>query len=195
MKMRSVVPMRIAKWGYVFISSALCILGMAAIVLPAPSEKYCGISLGILLLAFGIIKLVGYYSKDLFRLAFQYDWQFGLFLMIFGIIALLRPEESLNFLCIALAVYIILESLFKIRIAQTAKEFGIRSWWLVLVLALLSGFAGILLLLRPWESAVILLGINLLATGVLNIAVAIACVKIIRNQKPDVIDSDGYILN
>lgn len=195
MKMRSVAPMRIAKWGYIVISAILCILGGTAILLPSPSEEYCGIALGVLLLAFGIIKLVGYYSKDLFRLAFQYDWQFGLFLMIFGIIALLRPEESLNFLCIALAVYIILESLFKIRIAQTAKEFGIRSWWLILVFALLSGFAGVLLLLRPWESAVILLGINLLATGVLNIAVAIACVKIIRNQKPDVIDSDGYILN
>lgn len=195
MKMRSVVPMRIAKWGYIVISSVLCVLGAAAILLPAPSEKYCGICLGILLLAFGIIKLVGYYSKDLFRLAFQYDWQFGLFLMIFGLIALLRPEESLNFLCIALAVYIILDSLFKVRIAQTAKEFGIRSWWLILILASLSGFAGILLLLRPWESAVILLGINLLTAGILNIAVAMICVKIIRHQKPDVIDVDGYATN
>lgn len=195
MKMRSVAPMLIAKWGYIIVSAILCILGGTAILLPAPSEKYCGIALGILLVAFGIIKLVGYYSKDLFRLAFQFDWQFGSFLTIFGLIALARPEESLNFLCAALAVYMILESLFKIKISQAAKEFGIRSWRLILVLALLSGIAGILLLLRPWQSAVVLLGINLLAAGILNIAVAITCVKIIRNQIPDVIDVDGYVIN
>jgi len=195
MKMRSVAPMKIAKWGYIVISSVLCLLGAAAILLPAPPERTYGIFLGVLLLLFGAVKLVGYYSRDLFRLAFQYDWQFGWLLLILGIVSLLHPEGSLNFLCVALAVYIILESLFKVRIAQSAKEFGIRSWWLIMILAFLSGLAGIMLLLRPLASMVILLGVNLLAVGIMNIAVAIICVKIIRHQRPDVIDAEDCAAN
>lgn len=195
MKMRSVAPMRIAKWGYIVISVMLCLLGAAAILCPLPSERTSGIFQGVLMLVFGIVKLVGFYSKDLFRLAFQYDWQFGLFLLILGLVTLLRPENSMNFLCISLAVCIVLESLFKVGIARNARDFGIRSWWIILVLALLSGLAGVMLLLRPWPSMVVLLGVNLLAVGLMNIAVAIICVKIIRHQKPDIIDAYGYAIN
>lgn len=77
MKLRSVFPMKIAKYGYIIVSAAFCIVGVAMIMLPAPSAEAIGVFCGIAMLTFGIIKLVGHYSKDLFRLAFQYDFQFG----------------------------------------------------------------------------------------------------------------------
>ena len=53
--------------------------------------------------------------------------------------------------------------------------------------------AGGLLALRPWESARLLtelLGVSLLAEGGLNLCVALSTVKIVRNQRPDVIEAD-----
>lgn len=91
MKMRSIVPMRIAKIGYVLISTAFCLIGIIMMVYPDFSLNVIGICCGIAMIIFGIVKLIGYFSKDLYRLAFQYDLQFGILMLIIGLIILLKP--------------------------------------------------------------------------------------------------------
>lgn len=92
MKLRSVTPMKIAKYGYIAISAIFTLAGLAMIFYPTPSQSFIGIFFGIAILVFGIIKLVGYWSRDLFRLAFQYDLQFGVLLCVLGIITLIRAQ-------------------------------------------------------------------------------------------------------
>lgn len=82
--MRSISPMRCAKTGYIVISLAFCVLGTAVLLFPDLSIALLGTLLGIVLIVFGCVKLVGYFSKDLFRLAFQYDLAFGVLLIAGG---------------------------------------------------------------------------------------------------------------
>lgn len=192
MKMRSVLPMKIAKYGYILVSIIFCAVGIAMILSPAPSVTVIGNFFGISMLAFGCVKLVGYFSKDLFRLAFQYDLEFGILLLILGVITLIKPGNVMNFICISLGICILTDSLFKVKIALEARGFGVRAWWLTLALSILAGIAGLLLVLRPAEAMMILLGISLLAEGILNLSVAISLVKIVRNQMPDVVEADYY---
>ena len=59
--------------------------------------------------------------------------------------------------------------------------------------AFIAGVIGAVLVFRPTESARIvtmLLGMSLLAEGILNLCVALCAVKIIRHQQPDVIEID-----
>ena len=195
MKMRSVTAMRVAKVGYIVMSLILCALGVCFLVRPDLLAGILAVILGIALLVFGAVKLVGYFSRDLFRLAFQYDLELGILSVVLGILLLLRPVESLSVLLAALGVAVLADALFKVRIARDARRFGIRPWWVILALALVSGALGVLLLLRPWRSAQVLtalLGVGLLATGALNFAVAVSTVKIVKNQYPDVIESEAY---
>ena len=62
---------------------------------------YTDVAQGILILL-GVIKLVGFFSKDLYRLAFQYDCIFGALLIALGATVLLRPGGLLTVLCVAL---------------------------------------------------------------------------------------------
>ncbi len=145
------------------------------------------------LIIFGVIKLVGYFSRDLFRLAFQYDWQFGILLLVLGVIVLLHRESTINFLCTAGGVAILVEGLFKIQISLDARKFGITSWWTTGVVALLCCIAGVLLILRPASGASVLqvlFGIALAQEGVLNLLVALSTVKIAKNQRPDVLEAE-----
>lgn len=193
MKMRSTAPMRVAKTGYIVMSVFFMAAGIAFIVFPSFSSKIIGRALGIAMIVFGIVKLVGYFSKDLYRLAFQYDLEFGILLIVLGGIVLLKPENVLNFLSIALGIAILTEGLFKVRIATDARSFGIESWWLTMVFAVLTAALGLILVFRPSESAetlIVLLGISLLAEGILNLTVALSTVKIIKHQYPDVIEGD-----
>ena len=190
MKSRSVVPMKVAKYGYIAISVVFCLMGVALIAFPAPSAQTIAIFFGVSMLVFGAVRLVGYFSRDLFRLAFQYDLQFGILLMLLGIITLLKPDNVMNFLCISMGICILVDSLFKVGTAMDARRFGNRQWWLTMVMAIV---AGLLLAFRPSEAVeviVTLLGISLLCEGILNLSVAVSLVKIVKHQKPDVIDAE-----
>ena len=193
MKLRSAVPMKVAKYGYIIISAVFTLAGLLMILRPAPSQSFIGIFFGVALLVFGLIKLVGYWSRDLFRLAFQYDLAFGILLIALGIVTLARPNGAMSFLCIVFGIPVLADGLFKIQISLDAKRFGIGQWWLVLLLAALTCVIGLLLVIRPSDAAralMVLMGISLLLDGILNICVAWFCVKIVRNQRPDGIDEE-----
>lgn len=194
-KMRSVAPMRTAKIGYIIISAALCLLGAMLIAVPDFSAALLGVICGIILTLFGAVKLIGYFSKDLYRLAFQYDLIFGIVLIAVGVVILVRPESVLNFICIALGLTILADGISKIRISLESKSFGIREWWLILVSAVLTSAMGLVLMFRPAQSVrvmMIILGVTLLLEGILNLCTVITAVKIIKHQQPDVIEVTKY---
>ena len=62
------------------ISIAFYISGLCCIISPNVIGRNGKVAAGILLIAYGIIKMIGYFSKDLYCLAFQYDLACGIFL-------------------------------------------------------------------------------------------------------------------
>ena len=195
MKTRCTIPMWVAKTGYIVMSLVFCAAGIACIANPGLSAAVIGRVLGAAMILFGAVKLVGYCSRDLYRLAFQYDLGFGLLLIALGALVLLRPAGVLDFLFTALGIAVLTDRLSKVQIAVDAKRFGIPTWWLTLALAVAAGLIGLALVFRPWDSArllTILLGTALLAEGILNLCVAVCTVKIVNHQQPDVIEVTSY---
>lgn len=193
MKLRSVMPMRVAKYGSIAVSVIICCAGAAMALHPALSANAIRLLFGLTMLALGIIKLIGYFSKDLFRLAFQYDLQFGALLCILGLIALARRGGAVEFVCAAFGISMLADCLFKGKTAMEAKRFGIRQWWLTLAFAAAAGIAGILAALAPAEElrrVNAMLGISLCAEGALSLSVAVSMVKIVRHQRPDALDAE-----
>lgn len=188
MMMRSVTPMRAAKTGYIVMSVLMAVLGGVLIVYPdALAPSLCTV-MGIAAAAFGAVKIVSYFSKDLFRLAFQHDLAGGILLMILGITGAARPELLLKFIGIVFGICVLTDGLLKIQVALDAKTFGVSKWWLILTAAVLTGIAGFFLMIDPVESAAVaatVLGISLLAEGALNLITVLTAVKIVRNQMPD----------
>lgn len=193
MKLRSIVPMRTAKIGYIVISVLLCVLGVVLIAVPEFSAVTLGIMCGVLLIVFGAVRLTGYFSRDLYCLAFQYDLTFGILLVALGLIMLIRPGSLMNFICITMGLFILTDGVSKIQIAFESKKFGIPEWWLILLFAVLTVVFGLILMFRPGEGSNILmvfLGLTLLSEGILNLSTVITAVKIVKNQKPDTIEID-----
>jgi uncharacterized membrane protein HdeD (DUF308 family) len=122
MTLRSVVPMRIAKIGYIIMSIVFCIVGSVLVAFPELSMMLIGRALGIAMIIFGGIKLVGYFSRDLYRLAFQYDLEFGILLVVLGLIVLIKPANAINFIFIAIGIAILADGLFKVQIAVDSKK-------------------------------------------------------------------------
>lgn len=172
-----------AKMGYIIISVILCLLGIMLIVNPRFSVSLLCRLGGVVLIAFGIVKIVGYCSRDLYRLAFQYDLAFGILLIALGVLLLFFPQRMTNTICILLGIYILADALLKIQISIDSKSFGIRRWWLILTMAVITGIAGFLLIFRPSAGAeviMIILGVSLVTEGVLNIVTILAAVNVTK---------------
>ena len=191
--MRSTTPMKVAKIGYIFISLFFCALGVLLIALPPVSPEALGIAAGCVMIVFGIVKLIGYFSRDLFRLAFQYDLASGILMLLLGCVLLIAPERMLTVLCTVWGILILSDSLLKVQISVDARHFGLQRWWLILTVAVISALFGALLIFRPTESIramTVLLGLSWLVDGVLNISTVLCAVRIIRHQKPDTYETE-----
>ncbi len=79
---------KIACTGYILISIVFYITGFLCIVDPKLIQLHSRTLAGVILITYGIIKIIGYFSKDLYCLAFQYDFACGIFLIVLGIAVL-----------------------------------------------------------------------------------------------------------
>lgn len=189
--MRSVKIMKTAKISYVVMSLLFGVLGILLLIKPEIISPVLAGVFGALLILFGTVKLIGYFSKDLFRLAFQYDLALGLLLIALGMITILKTDQLMVFISIVTGVYVLVDGLLKVQTAFDARVFGIEQWWLILVAAVLTGVAGGLLVFRPYKGAeflTVMLGLCFLTEGMLNLITVLTAVRIIRHQQPDSID-------
>lgn len=101
---------------------------------------------------------------------------------------LIRSWLETDIICTLFGSALIIDSIFKVIISKDAKKFGLRSWALLLILALLVCVAGILLLFRPTESErlwLVIFGSACILDGVLNFSEKIFMVKVVKNQKKE----------
>ena len=191
--MRSTKPIMAAKTCSIIVSALFCLLGILLIVYPGISVSIVGIAAAIMLIVFGLTKLAGFFSRDLYRLAFQYDLASGILLVALGVLLLMSPDRAMSFLCLILGISVAVDGWFKVQMSLDARRFGLRSWGLILVLGVLTGLIGLAVAFRPTTSAevlMILLGVSLLAEGIMTLCVTLCAVKIVRNQQPDIIEGE-----
>ena len=103
-KTRATGPLWAVKTGYIVISALFCVLGVVLFVMAERCVPWIGRALGIGMVVCGAVKLGGYFSRDLFRLAFQYDLAFGILLAAVGVITLCHPGEAMTFLCVMFGI-------------------------------------------------------------------------------------------
>lgn len=103
--------------------------------------------LGGIFAMMGIARILGYFSNDLYRLAFQYDLALGSFCVIFGVLIVISPENAQPAIPYAIGMYVLLDGLLKLQTAFDAKEFGMKQWIGLLASSALLSVAGVLALL------------------------------------------------
>ena len=185
--------MMTAKIGYIVMSALTVAAGIAFVAFPESALRTLTRALGAIAVLFGAVKIIGYFSKDLYRLAFQFDLEFGVVMIAAGAVMMLHPSFSITMLATAVGLLTVFDGLFKARIALDAKRFGLPLWWVITALGMISFAAGLALVIRPAESVAVMsaiLGATLICDGALNFAVALEAVKIVKNQYPDIIDPE-----
>ena len=104
--------------------------------------------------------------------------------LAFGILALLWPDITLLWLVALFAAYALIAGVMTV-VGVVRNRRREDYWWLLLLLGLSSIAAGVIAVLHPDLTAlvlVLLMGANALVNGVLHIALAIQLRKVIRGE-------------
>ena len=177
--------LRIVKNTYSCLAASLSICGFLLLVWSNTTlELICKI-VGIVFLICGMIKILGYFAKDRFQLAFQFDLGLGIVSMLVGLVMLVRTNHLIEVVSIFVGIMILTDAALKIQTALDAKHFGIQRWWIILMISLVVTIVGILLITMAWRTTELvtrLIGINFCLDGFLNLWVVQNTVKIIRRK-------------
>ncbi len=176
-----------AKAIYIIASAVFLVLGVALLV-GKPTPLVLRILLGCAFLLVGASKIFGFFSNDLYKLAFQFDLAMGALSGLVGVVLLVRGSLQPQTVCGIAGLYVMAESMFKIQTALDAKKFGMRKWVSIFVAAIVVGLVGVLILLNPFErmnerSMLILMGIAFVLNASQNIWITAYTVRVKAKKK------------
>lgn len=167
---------------------SLCLIVLGIFLLFQPNiaaDVFCRLC-GAVLVLFGIVKLFGYFSKDLLQLAFQFDFAMGIISILIGLTMCFWSRQFMETLIIGIGFFIIVDALLRVQTALDARKIGVDNWWVILMIALVTSVIGALLFFRPYQgtkAVVMLIGLNLIIDGILNLLVVRSTVTTIRRIK------------
>ena len=75
---------------------------------------------------FGGVKILGYCSRDLYRLAFQHDLALGTLLVILGAVMIFPTAPVISVLCTMFGILLLADALLKMQVAIDSKILGIK---------------------------------------------------------------------
>lgn len=175
-----------AKISNLIIYSFMVAVGLAMLIFREIPTNVETIILSVLCILVGGAKILGYFSNDLYRLAFQFDLAIGLFLAIIGVLTLIVGSKDPLGTVRLFGIYIFIDGLLKLQTAFDAKKFGIARWLVILLTAILMVGVGIVGLLASYLeqiSQLIVLDVALMLDGLVNIWITAYTVRIRAKKK------------
>lgn len=69
---------------------------------------------GIYLIVYGVVKVIGYFAKDVYQLAFQFDLALGIVAAIVGIVFVFRTSSIVQLLSTCIGIVMLVDATLKI---------------------------------------------------------------------------------
>jgi uncharacterized membrane protein HdeD (DUF308 family) len=164
------------KVGYILLGIISCIAGIWLFMYPSLTQNTLALVLGWMLVAYGIVTIISYFAQDLYRTVFRWNLLYGILLVVLGFVLLMNMTAAMNFLGIVVGIALLVDCALRIWLSIEMKRLGISAWWLILILAVLTGIVGFMFVLNPGNSGTLLtmyIGAAFLTQGFLDLSVGI----------------------
>lgn len=184
--------------------TAICyiVLGVILFLYPTMTLRLVCTGIGIIVLIFGLAKLLSYFRTKTEGLAKQLDLIVGIILAVLGIFILVKPGLIAGMLPFAVGVYIFFDSALNIRQAFELKNVGFERWWSMLIIAVVMVVIGIIMMCNPFTTAALtvrVVGAIFFCRGISNIITIWFTEKQVSNYVVDstktIIEVEGKIID
>lgn len=167
-------------------SSVVFLLGgLVILFVPGTKSMVGNVIVGVSSIVIGCTGIYGYFSNDLYRLAFQSDFALGIFNVLLGVLLILSPMQVHEMLPNAIAILALLDGGNKSQIALEGWKFGMHKWYLVLISALAEVASGVVILVftylgfdtSGW------MGSSMVLVGIINFWTTMYTVRVCSKSK------------
>lgn len=179
------------KWTFIGIAFAMMILGVCLVIWPHISATVLCYLFGALILLTGIVRIVCCTRHRVSAFFHYYEFPLGLLDLLFAVFLFSRPQHVILILPIVIGIMIMIDSMFKLQMAVDWKRMGLRRWWSMFLLSIISILFSFLLILDPFEGSrtlMILIGLSLIVDSIQSFCSIIYISKYIRKTKPIDVD-------
>jgi len=156
------------KWDALLTGIFYVLLGFAALLIPETMEKLLGYLLGVVLIIAGAVAMIGYLLRDARQNFYHDDFHHGLLSIAAGILVLLKVDVIIAMIPFLLGALILVSGCSKLQAVIDMKRMNYGNWVAMLIAAAVNVLFGILLMCKPFSSAVVLarlLGLGLILSG------------------------------
>ena len=160
------------KSAFIIMSILYILLGITLIARPELSALVICKSFGTIALIVGIIRIIGFYRRNVYKSLLRVDMIHGLLCIILGSFMLIAPKVVISVLPVMLGIVIIIDSILRIQMAFDLKRMQYEKWWMHLSLAIITVVLGAMLLFNPFAGGIVLtrfIGITLTIDGAVNL--------------------------
>ncbi len=174
-------------------ASMMFITGIIIAIFMNMEENALKIIVGCMCILMGLAKVLGYFSNDIYRLAFQHDLAVGALNIILGILSFTLKGAVKDTICTSIGVYVILDSLLKVQTGIDAKNFGMKGWKGILISSASVVVVGVLALMSPHQFTLplnISIGAAMVANATLNAWITMYSVRVRAKKKSFKVDID-----
>lgn len=176
-------------------ASIMFITGIILAVFLKMPDAVLKIIIGCMCILTGAAKILGYFSNDVYRLAFQHDFAVGILNIILGILSFILKGNIRDNISTAIGVYVILDALLKVQTGLDARVFGMRAWKGILISSAAVAIIGIFPLIAPHADVNIVplnipIGVAMMAHAAINAWITMYTVKVRAKKKNFKVDID-----
>ena len=151
------------------------VLGIVALVIPDTMIKILGYLIGILLILVGAVSMICYLLREVSQNYNRNEFGYGLVSIAVGILFLYKIEWIISLVPVILGIMVLASGGVKLQHVIDMKRMGYGNWMTVLILAVINVVLGVVLVVNPFETVVLLfqlVGAGLIFSGITDCVTA-----------------------
>lgn len=155
------------------------ITGIILIAKPEQSVQFICIIFGAVLILLGIGSVISYFTK----LKFTFLAVIGVILVIIGVMVCIRYERLVSAVIFLFGLFVTISGIVDFISALDARKNNLKSWIFSIVMSVGVTILGIVVLVNPFDSAILLtrlLGLSLIIYAMLDLITLIQVRKIFK---------------
>lgn len=172
------------KWNVIISSVIYVALGVALLIWKEVITQSICYVVGVISIATGIVNLIDYIRKDYTVDAYQYNLVYGVAFILIGIFIFYRVDTVLLIIPFLLGFAVTISGLLKFQNAVDLIRMKYSGWGVVMTISVLNIAFGIVLIMNPFDSMMILcicIGIGMIYSGVSDLIATIMLSRSIKS--------------
>ena len=165
------------------------LLGLVLLIWPTLSGKLICYALAVALAAYGVYRIVCYFTRDLLLTMLRRDFAAGLVSLIGAFFLLMRPELLISLLPVLFGLALLLGAVSGVQAGFDLRRMEDNRWYAPLIAAAIQGILGGVILANPFATAMVLMrfiGASLLVEGVFELVFSL----LVRQRQKSYFPSD-----